>query len=400
MTSPIAVPLTFGSAGPLATAPATLRGLIQQAVAAVQPGYTADLPGTLIEDVLSTEMGAVVTMDQARAEAVVNATPYLAAPYVLANLGAQFGVPQGTAQNTSVLVVFSGPVGYELPAGTQVSDDDYTYVLQAPGVVIGSNGSSSPVECVATVNGDFAPAAGTVTTVLTGFPVAITCTNPEAGTAGTSAQTPESYRAQLLSLYQAPASGLTSYLTSQLYNIPGVNPLLVSVLQVSNGWEVICGGGDPYAIAGAILNSVVDLSTLQGASGVGSTVTTTVTSSPNAYTIKYVQPAAQVVTCALTWNTSLPNFSAGAQVNNSATPAVQNYFNGLQIGQPINLNILASVFSNAVSGLIAAENIISLEWTITINGTTVSPDAGTQIIAIPPEGYASAASGSVTVTQA
>lgn len=399
MTEPIAVPLTFDSAGPLATAPATLRSLIQQAVAAVQPGYTADLPGTLIEDLLSTEMGAVVTIDQARAEAIANATPYQAAPYVLQQLGAQFGVSQGTAQNTSVLVVFSGPAGFVLPAGTQVSDGTYTYVLQAPGAIIAGNGSSPPSECVATVNGTFAPAAGAVTTLLTTFPQTITCTNQAAGTPGTAAQTSESYRGQLLGEYQASAQALPNYLQQQLNAVPGVSPRLVSILQVSTGWEVLCGGGDQYAVALAIFKSVGDLSTLNGASGVGATVNVTLTDGPNQYNIPYVQPASQIVTCAATWATNLPNFTQGAQVNNLATPAVQAYFNSIPVGQPINLNSLTSVFVNAVAFVIAEANITALSWVITVNGSDVTPESGTQIILSAAEGYFSSAAGSVTVTQ-
>lgn len=400
MTNPIAVPLTFNSAGPVATAPATLRSMIQQAIAAVQPGYTGDLPGTLIEDVLSTEMGAVVTVDQARAESVVNATPYLAAPYVLAKLGAQFGIPQGTAQNTSVLVVFSGTVGYVVPAGTQVSDGTYTYVLQAPGAIIGADGSSTPSECVATVNGDFAPVAGTVIQVITYLGPDITVTNPSAGIPGTTAQTPESYRSQLLQQYQAPAQSLSDYLEAQINLIPGVSSRLVAVSQIPTGWEVICGGGDQYAVALAIFNGVGDLSTLNGASGVGSTVTVLISNGTASYQVPYVQPAAQVVTCAVNWSTSQLNFTNGQQVNNLTAPAIQDYFNTIPVGSPINLNVLAGVFLSAAASVISSQNISGIEFVITVNGATASPEAGTQIIASASEGYFSSASGSVTVSQA
>jgi hypothetical protein len=50
-----------------------------------------------------------------------------------------------------------------------------------------------------------------------------------------------------------------------LQNVPGVQPRLISVnQQVGGGWEVICGGGDPYLTAYAIFSSILDISTLVG----------------------------------------------------------------------------------------------------------------------------------------
>jgi hypothetical protein len=133
--SPIAIPLIMTSAGPQPTPPATLRAAVQQAVAAVQPGYTADLPGTLIEDLLSTEMGALVTADQARVDSVQSVSPYGAAPSGLAELGATLGLQQGLPTNTSVYEVFSGPVGYVIPAGFIISDGTYQYQIQQGTVI-------------------------------------------------------------------------------------------------------------------------------------------------------------------------------------------------------------------------------------------------------------------------
>jgi hypothetical protein len=47
--------------------------------------------------------------------------------------------------------------------------------------------------------------------------------------------------------------------------VAGVQPRLVSIKQIENqGWEVICGGGDPYEVANAIYSSGLDISTLVG----------------------------------------------------------------------------------------------------------------------------------------
>jgi hypothetical protein len=57
---------------------------------------------------------------------------------------------------------------------------------------------------------------------------------------------------------------MATYLKTLLNQISGVQPRLVSVLQNSPGWEIICGGGDQYQIAYAIYSALFDISTLTG----------------------------------------------------------------------------------------------------------------------------------------
>ena len=388
------------AAGPQPTPPATLRAAVEQAVSAIVPGYTADLPGTLIEDLLSTEMGALVTMDQARCDAINNAIPIAAAPYFLYLLGAQFGIAQGVGSNTSVDEVFSGPVGFVIPSGTLVSDGTYQYQTQQ-GVVIGSNGQSQPVTAIATQSGIWTPLAGTVTTLVTQFSgYNITVTNPEQGTPGTGPQSVQSYRGQVVPRYRMAAQSVPEYLTGLLQAIPGVNPLWVKVRQAQTGWQVICGGGDSYAVAYAILQAVTDLSTLVGSSTGSRNITVTITNAPNTYNVTYINPPAQTVTGSVTWNTNLPNFTQAAQVNQFGQQAITTYLNGIQVGDPINLNVASQAFLSAVSGILAPANVSALNFNLQINGSDVSPEAGTEIILSDPESYFSVAANAVTVAQA
>ena len=398
--NPIAVPLIMTEAGPQPTPPATLRAAIAQGVAAQVPGYEANLPGTLIEDLLSTAMGAVTTLDQGRCDAISNAIPIAAAPFFLYLLGAQFGIAQGVGSNTSVDVVFSGPVGFVIPSGTLITDGTYQYQTQH-GVVIGSNGQSAVVTALATQSGIWTPLAGTVTALVTQFSgYSITVTNPEQGTPGTGPQSVQSYRGQVVQRYQMPAQSLDTYLTGLLQSIPGVNPLWVKVRQVPTGWEVICGGGDNYAVAYAILQAVVDLSTLVGSSTTSRNITVSIINAPNTLNIIYVNPPAQTVTGSVTWNTNLPNFAQAAQVNQLGQQAIAAYLNGIQVGDPINLNVASQAFISAVSGTLAPANVSALNFALQINGTDVSPEAGTEIILSDPESYFSAAANAVTVAQA
>jgi len=256
-------------AGPQPTPPASLRAQLLASVAATNPGYTANLPGSLIEDVASTDVGALVIADNARVETVNSITPYGANPFLLNQLGQIYGVSIGLASNTSVFCVFSGPNGFVIGKGFTVSDGTNQYITQDGGI-IGATGTSDPIFFVATVQGIWPVPAGSVNVLITSIPStvtpAVTVTNPQAGTPGTlTGETETAYRARVLQAGLAASQGITRYMKTLLNQVPGVQTRLISARQIiGSGWEVICGGGDPYQVANAIFQSLFDINTLVG----------------------------------------------------------------------------------------------------------------------------------------
>ena len=261
----MSLPTVITAAGLQPQSPATLRANLVAAVAAQNPGYTADLPGSLIEDIASTDVGALVVCDQARVDLVNSLSPYAANDQLLIQLGNIYGVQQGTTSNTSVYVVFSGTVGFVVSPGFTVSDGTYQYTVQDGGI-IGSSGQSLPVYCLATVAGVWAVPAGTVTQLVTSVPstIALSVSNPTAGTPGGTAESIDTYRSLVLQAGLVGAQGMPNMLKTNLANVPGVQPRLISLRQVGTSWEVICGGGDPYQIANAIYSSLFDILDLTG----------------------------------------------------------------------------------------------------------------------------------------
>ncbi|MGS1060528.1 hypothetical protein [Burkholderia glumae] len=397
------IPLVMTASGPVATDPTTLRQALVDGVAAEVPDYTANLPGSLIEDIASTDVGALVTIDQARVDAINSVTPYGANAFVLAQLGGQFGVPQGASANGSVYVVFSGPPGYVLPAGFTVGDGSNQYVLQDGGV-IQSYGQSAQLFAVATNSGTFAIPAGTVSQIVTSLPSEyaglITVTNPQAGTAATSAESVQTYRGRVLQAGQVTSVGTPAFLKTLLGKISGVQARLISINQVTGGWQVVCGGGDAFSVAAAMLQGVGDIALLKGSQINNSrNVNVSLFQNPNTYNLTFVNPPQQVVTMSVTWNTTLPNFTAGSSVNQLAAPALQAYINSIYAGQPINLNEATATFLDAVAPVIDGPNVTTLQFAVTINGTSATPAAGTNIITSDPESYFFASATAVTVTQ-
>lgn len=462
------------ASGPVATPAATLNTALINGVASTNPGYTV-LPAGLVEDLSSTATGALVTLDQARVESINSIAPGGANAFVLAQLGAQAGIVQGVSANGSVYVQFAGPAGYVFQPGFTVGDGTNQYALQDGGV-IQTSGFSPLLYAVATNSGTFSIPASTVTQLVTSVPsaYAVTVTNPEAGTPATTTESVQAYRARVLQAGIVACNGTPAYLKTLLGEITGVLPQLVSINPVAGGWQVICGGGDAYSVANAILQGVPDIATLQGSQlgittmseanpvvvvtnlttgfAVGQTfvvagatpsayngtytvasitrsisgdtittgtngsafgvytagaafspnprnVTVSLFQNPNTYSITSVNPPLQVVTVAVTWNTTLPNFTAGTSVNQLAAPALQSYINSIYAGQPINLLEMNAVFQTAVASVIAAPNITTLQYVVQINGVTVSPGAGTSIIAGDPECGFSASTTAITVTQ-
>ena len=257
---------TITTAGAIPASPTDLLNAEIAAATALAPGLTANLPGSLVEDMASTAAGAVVIQDQAYVDLVNSISPATANPSILYQLGQVYGVEQGQGSNTSVYVVFSGIAGFVIPIGFTVSDGTYQYVVQDGGI-IASSGQSSPLYCLATIAGSWAIPAGTVTQIITSVPsgYSLTCTNPSAGLLGQTAQSIQSYQAQVIQAGMVTAQGVPTFIKSQLSQVSGVQSRLVSVRNVAtNQWEIICGGGDPYQVGNAIFNSVPDISNLVG----------------------------------------------------------------------------------------------------------------------------------------
>ena len=464
------IPLAMTTAGPQPTPLSTLNATIISVAQGLAPGLTV-LPAGLIEDMSSTATGATYLLDQARVDCVNSVTPYAANASTLAQQGAMLGLPQGGAQNGSVYVTFGSTAGLYIPVGFVVSDGTNQYTVQDGGAVA-TGGFTSPLYCVAQSSGDFPIPAGSVTTPITTISgYTITCTNALAGTPGTGqSETVSAYRSRVIQALGFAVQGTASAMVSAVQAVAGVSPRLVAVQQISGGWEVIVGGGDPYQVAGAIYSEAVALSnilgstlaitgisaatnavittnynsqfavgtvlTVTGASPTAYNTTYTVTSvsgqsittstntstfgaytsgatfspnprnvtaavidAPNSYSITFVNPTAHTTTVAVTWNTTLAGFAAAPQVNQLGATAILSYINSIPVGQPINELEMISAFQVAVASVLPTLYLTTLTFAVTVDGSSVSPGAGTSIIASDPEGYFSAVASGVTVTQ-
>lgn len=321
---------------PLALNTALIAEAEALASAAGSPGLTATLPGSLIEDIASTDTGALVLIDQARVDAVDSVSPLSSNPFVLQQLGTIYlgqGSTASPPQNTGVYVVFTGPAGYVVPAGFVVSDGTNQYTVQDGGA-IATGGSSAQLFCLALASGSFAVPANTVVNLVTSVPsgISLAVNNPAAGTPGAAAQTQAEFRAQVLTAGLAASTGMQRYLKTLVADVPGVNANLIAVQQQgSGGWKVIVGGtGDPYQIGGAILDGLFDVSTLVGSSILVTNITNAtlgvVTTNLNhgysasqAITIAGVTPSAFNVSATI--NTIISETSFSISVNTTGSGA-------------------------------------------------------------------------------
>lgn len=369
-------PIVITSAGLQPQSPASLLSQLLAAVSATNPGYTANLPGSLVEDISSTDVAAIALCDAAKVELVNSLTPYGANVPLLTQLGALTGVILNQPTNTSVYVVFSGPPGRTIAQGFIVSDGTNQYVAQDGGIV-GAGGTTPPLYALATVPGSWAVPANTVTSLVTSVPVAyaITVTNPSAGLPGTAtAETEESYRARVVMAYQAPAQGMPTMLRTLLGKVAGVQARLVSIVQVNaSEWEIICGGGDPYQVAYAIFTALFDVSTLVGSQiDSGRNQVVSINDFPDTYVITYVVPPQQIVTMTIDWHSTSPNYVNPATLAAAVQLAIVAYVNSIGVGQPMNLLQLQDAFLSALPSSIPEASISQLTFSVSINSTPTS----------------------------
>ena len=401
-------PVVVNSYGYVPQTPASLQQQLIAAVTAARPGYTANLPGTLIEDISSTDVFALLICDSALGDLVNSITPYGANPFILTQLGNVYGVQQGVATNTSVYVVFTGSVGFVIPLGFTVSDGTYQYTVQ-DGTIIPTGGSTGAIYCLATQSGTWAVPASSVTQIVTSVPsgVTLSVTNPSSGTPGTgTAETEEAYRARVLQAGLGTAQGMPNYLRTLLGQVSGVQQRLISIQQQSPGWKILVGGGDPYQVANAIFTAIFDISTLVGSSTSARNVTVSINDYPDTYSVVFVgNPPEYGVEIEVTWNTTSTNYVSSAAVAALASPALVQYVNTIPIGQPINLFELQATFQNAVVSLIPTPFLTRMLFTVLINSgggyVVVNPTSGTGIIASDPESYffTNPSGTQITITQ-
>lgn len=398
--------LIFSGDLPEPTPVTTLRANLVSAVTAAAPGITTDLPGSMIEDMVSTGTAILALIDQARIDAVNSVSPYGANGFLLPQFGSMFGIAQGAASNTSAYVIFpstsAGPTtpGIVIPAGTLVSDGTNTYALQAA-TVTGSSGYTPSVLVVSVNAGSFPVPANSITQVKSALGNGITtCNNPNSGTPAVAAQSIQSYRQQIMQAFSSIGIGQIAYLLTQLQNVAGVVPRLTSVIQAPSGWEIICSGGDPYAMAFAIYSSVLDLTSIVGSSISSSRNTTVpIVDAGNTYSIIFVTPPQQLVGVSITWNTTASGFTAGAALAQAGTNAIVGYINGIQVGQPINLLVLTEAFQQATNSILPNSLLTTFDISITVNGTATSPTPGTSVIPGDIESYFYITPANITITQ-
>lgn len=384
------LPLIMTEAGPVPTSPATIQQQLLAQVEATSPGYTARLPGLLIEDFSSTAVAALAQCDSARVEVVNSVTPFGANAFLLNLQGQMTGVSQADQTNTTVQLIFTGTPNFVISPGFLVSDGSNQYYALDGGIV-GSSGASPLLTFAAVNSGSWAVPAGTVTTIETSVASTITlsCTNPNNGTPGNSAQTETSYRAQVLQAWSTSAQGTPSYIKTLVEAVTGVQSRLVAVQQMSPGIKVIVGGTyDQTQVAFAIYRGVGDPSILAP-----STISSTrnnvipITDYPDVYQITYVSPPQQVVTATVTWNTSATGFVNTSAIQQLSAPALAAYVNAIPVGQPLNLLDMQDAFRTAISTVLAGPRVTRLIIAISVNAAGVAWPSGSEVIAGDVEGY-------------
>ncbi|EPR9225442.1 TPA: baseplate J/gp47 family protein [Citrobacter amalonaticus] len=259
--------VSYDAAGPVPKTAEELRSELVSRATELSPGITTDLPGSLIEDIVSTDVGALLICDQARVDLINSVGPLKANLSMLNLLAQQSGVAaQKTEGSTTVPVTFSGPAGFPVPQGFLVGDGTYTYQV-SDATIISASGISSTVTCVATNTGSWAVPAGSVNQILTSLPsdITLTCTNPVAGTPGGEPETNYEFRERVWEAQMSTVQGYPGFIRQKLTDLENVQARLVSVVQSGNSWVVMCGGGDIYEMAGAIYKSAGDISRLKGA---------------------------------------------------------------------------------------------------------------------------------------
>ncbi|HAU5795901.1 TPA: baseplate J-like family protein [Citrobacter amalonaticus] len=258
--------VSYNATGPVPKTSEELRSQLVAQATELSPGITTDLPGSLIEDIVSTDVGALIICDQIRVDLINSVGPLKANQYMLNLLAQQSGIAeQKTQGSTTVPVTFTGPAGFVMPEGFLVSDGTYTYALN-DATIIPASGVSSAATCEATTTGSWSVPVGSVNQIITSLPsdVTVTCSNLVAGTPGGAAEKLYEFRERVWEGQMSTVQGYPGFIRQKLTDVNNVQARMVSVVQDGDHWVIMCGGGDIYEMAAAIYKSAGDISRLKG----------------------------------------------------------------------------------------------------------------------------------------
>ena len=396
------VALTIGLSGAVTQDPQAIRDNLDAYQESLLPGYTSSLPKSLVENMVSTEVAGIAQCDQSYVELINSISPSNSNLTILTQQAVAAGIlGLGQPSRTSVYVIFHGSAGYQIPKGFLVGDSTYQYEVQDGGV-INSTGYSDPLYCLATQDGSWAVPANQVTALGTSVPTGYTLTvnNPTAGLPGGISETVAQFRTRVLRSWTSGGMGMTTLLKQLLYQVPGVQQRLVAVKQQSGGqWSVICGGGDPYAVANAIFTAIFDIANLVGSATSIRNIIADLHDYPDTYRIIFINPPVQSVAMSVTWNTTSAFLVSNAAIQQLAVPALIAYINSVTVGQPINTLTMGEVFKEAIASVLPPELLTRLVFAVSINGVGVTVATGTNTILSDSESYFYVAIGGVTVNQ-
>jgi len=120
---------------------------------------------------------------------------------------------------------------------------------------------------------------------------------------------------------------------------------------------------------------------------------------PDIYNVTYVTPPQQTVTVSIIWNTTQVNFVNTASIAQLGAPAVAAYINGITVGQPINEFELIAAFQAAIVTVLNPAYLTRVIPTVSINGISTPPQAGTGIVAGDQESYFSTSAAAISIAQ-
>lgn len=116
-------------------------------------------------------------------------------------------------------------------------------------------------------------------------------------------------------------------------------------------------------------------------------MTTTISDGRDHYDISFIRPLQQRVKVTCHWQTSALNIIDNDAAIQLCTPAIANYINSIQGGDPINMLQLGTVFEAAILQLIPQNLITELSFEVYLDDVLTPPRQNSHIISGDPQSY-------------
>lgn len=344
----------------------------------------SNLPSSIQNNLIDEASIIVNEFEDMISNAMNGISPAYANDFIIAQLGAAFGVKRKDKSLQNVTIKYRGLAGVVIPSGSQVSSEDGMYIFSTSEQAVIRADGTAQVNAIADDYYDKIIDAHVLNVMITDIMNIDSCDNPNSSSEPILEESITEYRARVQNKCLANRSGTVAVLHDNLLNVDGVSSRLITYrtdTEIKEGYkintiEIVCGGGDDYEVAEAVFNSILfteNLVSKPSNNDTSRTVLKNVIFNEVEFPITFTRPLLKNISISVSLSVKSGYINIPTEAMKELLLIVfENYINNLKIGYSPSINS----FNNLIYDVFEDNNysldiITGITYALTIDNKTV-----------------------------